>query len=96
MSAKEKEKPAEPTSEAGALVPAYSGLEIARGVQAFRRGEIILYTIRGEPEQVQRLLGELEHRNVGEIVALISHRAGDSDRQDFSGDRADDAAEGSE
>ena len=36
---------------------------------------MILYTVRGGPAKVQELIGELGRRGVGELVALISHRA---------------------
>jgi hypothetical protein len=62
-----------------ALVPAYSPLDTARGIQAYRRGDAILYTIRGEPSEVVALMGELGRRGVGEVVALVSHRALDAE-----------------
>ena len=57
------------------LVPLYSPLDVTRGIQAYRRGDVILYTIRGEPSEVLELIGELDKRGVGELVALVSHRA---------------------
>ena len=57
------------------LVPLYSPLDVTRGIQAYRRGDLILYTVRGEPSKVQELIGELDRRGVGEVVALVSHRA---------------------
>ena len=60
---------------AGSLVPLYSPLDVTRGIQAYRRGDMILYTVRGEPGKVQELIGELGRRGVNELVALISHRA---------------------
>jgi len=76
----------------GSLVPLYSPLDVTRGIQAYRRGDIILYTVRGEPSKVQELIGELDRRGVSELVALVSHRVagGDSlERSDsaVSGDR---------
>jgi hypothetical protein len=57
------------------LVPLYSPLDVTRGIQAYRRGDMILYTVRGEPGKVQELIGELDRRGVEELVALVSHRA---------------------
>jgi hypothetical protein len=57
------------------LVPLYSPLDVSKGLQAYRRGDMILYTVRGEPDKVQELLTELDGRGVGEVVALVSHRA---------------------
>ncbi|MFP4176829.1 MAG: hypothetical protein ACOCR1_02530 [Planctomycetota bacterium] len=57
------------------LVPLYSPLDVSKGLQAYRRGEMVLYTVRGEPEKVQQLMDELDGRGVGEVVALVSHRA---------------------
>jgi hypothetical protein len=57
------------------LVPLYSPLDVSKGLQAYRRGDMILYTVRGEPNKVQELIGELDQRGVGEVVALVSHRA---------------------
>ena len=61
--------------EPGSLVPVYAGRDIARGVQAYRRGNVILYTVRGEPREVLELVGELDKDGVDEVVALISHRS---------------------
>lgn len=58
---------------AGALIPLSSG--VARGIQAFRRGEAILYTVRGEPAKVQELISQLDKQGVDELIALISHRS---------------------
>ncbi len=58
---------------AGSLVPLYTS-PIVPGIQAFRRGDIILYTIRGEPAQVLDLIGQLDKDGVDEVVALISHQ----------------------
>ncbi len=57
------------------LVPLYSPLDVPRGMQAHRRGDVILYTVRGEPEKVRELINELDGRGVKELVALVSHRA---------------------
>lgn len=57
------------------LVPLYSPLDVSKGLQAYRRGDMILYTVRGEPDRVKELLQELDGRGVSEVVALISHRA---------------------
>jgi len=57
------------------LVPLYSPLDVTRGIQAYRRGDVILYTVRGEPSKVQELVGELGRRGVSEVVALVSHAA---------------------
>lgn len=56
------------------LVPMYAGRDVDRGIQAFRRGDMILYTVRGEPHEVQELVGELNKKGVNEVVALISHQ----------------------
>ncbi len=61
-------------ARAGSLVPLYASA-IVPGVQAFRKGDIILYTIRGEPAQVLELVGQLDKEGVEEVVALISHPA---------------------
>ena len=71
----DKELAEEPS--AGALVPFYAGTDIVPGVQAFRRGDIILYTVRGEPDLVQQLIGRLDREGIDEVVAFISHRADD-------------------
>lgn len=65
-----------------ALAPIYSPPDVTRGIQAYRRGDVILYTVRGEPSEVQQLIGELDRRGVGEVVALVSHRAGDGELED--------------
>lgn len=57
------------------LVPLYSPLDVSKGLQAFRRGDMILYTVRGEPEKVQELIRELDGKGVNEVVALVSHPA---------------------
>ncbi len=62
---------------AGPLVPIEGGPPIVPGIQAFRRGDAVLYTVRGEPRQVQELMGQLDKAKVGEVIALISHHAQD-------------------
>ncbi len=68
-----------PSAEApaGPLVPIEGGPPIVPGIQAFRRGDIVLYTVRGEPSEVQELMGQLDKEQVGEVIALISHHAQD-------------------
>ena len=68
-----------PSAEAppGPLVPIVGAPAIVPGIQAFRRGDVVLYTVRGEPRQVQELMGQLDKERVGEVVALISHHAQD-------------------
>ncbi len=58
----------------GSLVPLYGAGDIVPGIQAFRRGDIILYTVRGEPELVGELMGQLGKEGIDEVVAFISHR----------------------
>ncbi len=71
-----KETPIPDTeAQGGALVPMYGAPGVTTGIQAFRRGDVILYTVRGEPKEVQALIGQLDRQGVGEVVALISHRA---------------------
>jgi hypothetical protein len=67
---------------AGPLVPFAGALAVTPGVQAFRRGDVILYTVRGEPRQVLELMGHLQQEKVGEVVALISHQAPLEDDED--------------
>ncbi len=73
----------EETSEVS-LVPLYAPLDVSRGLQAHRRGDVILYTVRGEPEKVRELINELDGRGVNELVALVSHRAGDKTVEEVS------------
>jgi hypothetical protein len=61
----------------GPLVPIVGAPAIVPGIQAFRRGNVVLYTVRGEPRQVLELMGRLDKERVGEVVALISHHAQD-------------------
>ncbi len=77
MSNKKNSDDSTEKKEPGSLVPVYAGRDIARGVQAYRRGNVILYTVRGEPREVQELVGELDKDGVEEVVALISHRSED-------------------
>ena len=69
-----EDQPQEPVQS---LVPMYSPLAVTQGIQAFRRGDMILYTVRGEPEQVIELIGELSRRGVRDVVALVSHQSDD-------------------
>jgi hypothetical protein len=69
----------EAESQALSLVPLQGAPAIVPGIQAFRRGDVILYTVRGEPSEVQELMARLTDDNVGEVVALISHQATDDD-----------------
>jgi hypothetical protein len=57
----------------GMLMPFQWG--IVHGIQAFRRGEAILYTVRGEPKRVQELISQLDAEGVDEVIAVISHDA---------------------
>jgi len=56
-------------------VPIHGAPIAPPGIQAFRRGDFILYTVRGEPAKVLELMGQLDRQGVGEVVALISHHA---------------------
>jgi len=58
----------------GPLVPLYGGRDIVPGIQAFRHGSAILYSVRGEPELVRELMGKLDEDGVDEVLAFISHR----------------------
>lgn len=87
MTAKSESTPKQPEQadstteeedQPGSLVPLYGGA-IVPGIQAFRRGDIILYTIRGEPKEVLELVGQLDKQGVREVVALISHPAQDEE-----------------
>ncbi len=60
-------------SQPGPLVPIYGGSDIVPGIQAFRRGNMILYSVRGEPDVVKELMGQLHKDGVEEVVAFISH-----------------------
>jgi hypothetical protein len=62
-------------SRAGPLVPLYGAPMTAPGIQAFRRGNLILYTVRGEPRKVLELMGRLDEEGISEVVALITHHA---------------------
>ena len=64
-------------SEEVSLAPLYSPLDVSKGLQAYRRGEAILYTVRGEPAKVQELIDALDDQGVNEVVALVSHRQDD-------------------
>jgi hypothetical protein len=79
-------------SQALSLVPLQGAPAIVPGIQAFRRGDVILYTVRGEPAEVQELMARLTDDNVGEVVALISHQATDDEEaEQDSDDEAEDA-----
>ena len=69
----------QPETQALSLVPLQGAPAIIPGIQAFRRGDVVLYTVRGEPAEVQELMAKLSDDNVGEVVALISHQAADGD-----------------
>jgi hypothetical protein len=69
------------------LVPVHG---VEPGIQAYRRGELILYTVRGEPDQVRELIGKLDEAGVSEVIALISHPAGPRDESEPDGDTAED------
>ncbi len=92
MTPKPEQKDNDPTdqSQPGPLVPIYGGSEIVPGIQAFRRGDMILYSVRGEPEVVRELMGQLHKEGVEEVVAFISHRTEQTKR------RAEEAEEGEE
>jgi hypothetical protein len=68
------EEEPEDDGNVGSLVPFYGVPSIKQGVQAFRRGDLILYTVRGEPEEVRRLMERLREEQVGEVAALITHQ----------------------
>jgi len=72
-----EESPQPEETPPGPLVPIYGGPDIVPGIQAFRRGDIVLYTVRGEPREVQELMSRLDKEQVGEVIALISHHARD-------------------
>jgi hypothetical protein len=100
MPAEPEKVPAEPVeadesseiaAHAVSLVPIKGAPAIVPGIQAFRRGDLILYTVRGEPAEVQELMARLSEDNVGEVVALISHQAEDAD-EDAAGDVGEDPA----
>ncbi len=67
-------RPEDEAPHGGSLVPFRGVPGIAPGIQAFRRGDVILYTVRGEPEKVQELMERLDAQGVGEVAALITHR----------------------
>jgi hypothetical protein len=64
--------PSESPPIADAPVPMYGG--VAEGIQAYRRGDVVVYTVRGEPGDVRDLLDLLERDGAEEVVALIRHR----------------------
>lgn len=55
-----------------APMPLYGG--VVDGIQAYRRGEDVVYSVQGRPEDVRQLLDLLERDGVEDVVALISHR----------------------
>jgi len=70
--------PLTPTDSAnGELVPIDDS--VVKGIQAWRRGDAILYTVRGEPKEVGELILELEGQGIDEIIAMISHEAPPAD-----------------
>lgn len=71
--------PQDLTASNQALVPIEHHADIVEGVQAYRRGDMIFYTVRGEPAVVKKLMGELSRSGVGQVVALISHPAAKPD-----------------
>jgi hypothetical protein len=72
--------------EPGSLVPLYGAPGIVPGIQAFRRGDFILYTIRGEPAKVEELMQQLDKQGVGEVIALIRHPALEAPREVDAGE----------
>ncbi len=66
------------------LVPLYSPLDVSKGLQAYRRENVILYTVRGEPSKIQELIDELDGRGVNDVVALVSHRTDDKDSEELA------------
>jgi len=77
MSQDSDKRDGEPVEEphAGTLVPFSGG--IVEGLQAYRQGNAILYTVRGEPRDVQELMEQLDADGVDEVIALISHESRD-------------------
>lgn len=73
----------------GPLVPFHHG--VMQGIQAFRQGQLILYTVRGEPKEVQELISQLDADGVDEVIAMISHETRDEPEE---AQASDDAAEG--
>jgi len=58
------------------------------GIQGFRRGDAVFYTVRGEPDEVSKLMQELKKWGVPEVIALVRHRAGPR-RQDAEDEEQD-------
>jgi len=80
--------PHSPTDSAGgALVPIDDS--VVKGIQAWRRGDAILYTVRGEPKEVGELILELEGQGIDEIIAMISHEAPPEDAVPDAADTSD-------
>ncbi|HOX38229.1 MAG TPA: hypothetical protein PL033_09595 [Candidatus Brocadiia bacterium] len=80
---RQKQSPALPVAvervAEGAALPAGIDDGINRGVQGYRRGDTVVYTVRGDPEEVVRLVQELKKWGVPEVVALVSHQTSASD-----------------
>ncbi len=66
------------------LVPMSSPFDATRGIRAYRRGPTIVYTVRGEPDEVMELIGELKGRGVREIGAFVFHQADDQESEEPS------------
>ncbi|MDP6438782.1 MAG: hypothetical protein QGH74_04020 [Candidatus Brocadiia bacterium] len=64
------------------LVPTYLPFDAVRGIRAYRRGPTIVYTVRGEPDEVLALIGELKGRGVREIGALVFHHSDDQEPEE--------------
>jgi hypothetical protein len=92
---KDKETDESGAAEAHTLAPMVQRGDIASGIQAFRRGEMVIYTVRGDPETVRELMSELERQGVGPVVALVSHPAegGKGGRLALNPGEPDDSAE---
>jgi hypothetical protein len=104
MAPKPRERPTEPDEPPedtqdgqprGALVPTYGVSAIVPGTQAFRRDNVIFYTVRGEPRKVLELMGMLDRQGVNEVVALISHQV-DGGLEEEEEPRAEDEPDGSQ
>jgi hypothetical protein len=80
-------RPIPTDSAGGALVPIDDS--VVKGIQAWRRGDAILYTVRGEPKEVGELILELEGQGIDEIIAMISHEAQPEDEEPASADTAE-------
>jgi len=97
MAGNDESQEGQHAQDTSGLVPMYVGRDVDRGIQAFRRGDMILYTVRGEPDEVQELVGELNKKGVNEVVALISHQPFDEqDEQDEESPKDVEQEEGSD